>query len=132
MARPPSTHGPAAQARAEALAQTAYVAVCRSLQTQLSPLVVPAFFDAAPGPGSATLLRSVTGPMEAALRTAGAFGLPSVIVRSMVRQWLVFVDAMLFNGLLTRRPLTSRGLANVNASLRAWNTWLAQRQDQMA
>ena len=115
--------------------------VCKALQSQLSPLVVPAFFDgvdagtvagsASAASATVNALRPITAPLGAALATAATYGLPEALAHALVRQWLVFIDAMLFNGVLTRRPLTLRQLATLGANVASWEAWLVHRLEQL-
>jgi hypothetical protein len=122
--------------RAETLVQAAHVAVCKVVHAQLAPGVVRALMDTtntAPASAGTALpepLRAIANPVAAAVRWASVLGVPTSVARAQLRQWLAFLDALAFNALLTRKPLSVRAPATASANVAAWDAWLGHHLAQ--
>jgi len=123
--------------RAEALAADAFAAVCKWLQAQLAPLLIPAFLETAAeaevrsGGRAAAVdlpetLRPVADVVAPAVRLLGLHGISAPVARAVLRQWCHFMDAIVFNALLTRSAaVTAAQAASLTRATAAWAAWLA-------
>jgi len=133
----PTGVAPELVTRAEALAADAFAAVCKWLQAQLAPLLVPAFLETAAeaearsgGRTAAAVdlpetLRPVADVVAPAVRLLGLHGIPAPVARAVLRQWCHFMDAIVFNALLTRSTaVTAAQAASLARTTAAWAAWL--------